>query len=149
MGGCPRRSRWVTILRRGARRWHCRRQKKKKKKKKKKKELPKQLLTPQEYLPKRRVADFKSRFSRRNVPWPERVNILTSKIILCILGNQLLGGPCEVYSSELRLKVSPTGLYTYPDLGHKAEAQQEVLDIMGQARADRAVRQCWRPWCVM
>src|SRR5689334_24876013 len=32
------------------------------------------------------------------------------------LRNQLRGRPCRVYPSGLRVKVSPTGLYTYPDL---------------------------------
>ena len=32
------------------------------------------------------------------------------------LGGKLKGGPCRTVSSDLRLKVSWTGLYTYPDL---------------------------------
>ena len=31
-------------------------------------------------------------------------------------GNQLKGGPCQVVTSDLRVKVNATGLYTYPDL---------------------------------
>ena len=31
-------------------------------------------------------------------------------------GNRLKGKPCRVYDSNLRVRVSPTGLYTYPDL---------------------------------
>lgn len=41
------------------------------------------------------------------------------KIVLNIsieLGTQFLDRPCEVYPVEMRTKVSPTGLYTYPDL---------------------------------
>lgn len=32
------------------------------------------------------------------------------------LGNQLEGGSCRVFSSDLRVKVSQTGLVTYPDV---------------------------------
>jgi Uma2 family endonuclease len=32
------------------------------------------------------------------------------------LYQQLLERPCEVYSSDMRVKVSSTGLYTYPDV---------------------------------
>lgn len=32
------------------------------------------------------------------------------------LGNQLEGRPCQVTSNDLRVKVSGTGLYTYPDV---------------------------------
>ncbi len=31
------------------------------------------------------------------------------------LGNRLRGGACRVFTSEMRVKVSETGLYTYPD----------------------------------
>jgi Uma2 family endonuclease len=29
---------------------------------------------------------------------------------------QLRGKPCELYANDMRVKVSPTGLYTYPDV---------------------------------
>jgi Uma2 family endonuclease len=32
------------------------------------------------------------------------------------LSQQLKGRPCHVYSSDLRLRVAPIGLYTYPDV---------------------------------
>jgi Uma2 family endonuclease len=32
------------------------------------------------------------------------------------LGNQLDGGPCRVYTSDLRIRVLATGLATYPDV---------------------------------
>lgn len=32
------------------------------------------------------------------------------------LGNRLRGKPCRVLPADLRVKVSPTGLYTYPDV---------------------------------
>ena len=32
------------------------------------------------------------------------------------LGNKLSGGPCRVYTSDLRVRVAATGLATYPDV---------------------------------
>jgi Uma2 family endonuclease len=32
------------------------------------------------------------------------------------LGNALKGKPCRVYNSDLRIRVAPPGLYTYPDV---------------------------------
>jgi Uma2 family endonuclease len=32
------------------------------------------------------------------------------------LGNQLRGGRCEIYTSDMRVWVGATGLYTYPDV---------------------------------
>ena len=31
-------------------------------------------------------------------------------------GNQLEGGPCRALTSDMRVKVNATGLYTYPDI---------------------------------
>ena len=35
--------------------------------------------------------------------------------LIALLGGQLRGGPCRVYTSDLRLRIRPTGLATYPD----------------------------------
>ena len=32
------------------------------------------------------------------------------------IGGQLRGGPCQSFSRDLRVRVDPTGLYTYPDV---------------------------------
>ena len=36
--------------------------------------------------------------------------------IAASLHNQFRGRPCKVYANDMRIKVSPTGLYTYPDV---------------------------------
>lgn len=36
--------------------------------------------------------------------------------IIISLGSQLKGRPCRVHTGDLRVKVNPTGLYTYPDI---------------------------------
>ena len=45
---------------------------------------------------------------------PEHARIATS--IARLLGNQLEGRPCAVFSSDLRVRVQSTGLATYPDV---------------------------------
>ena len=38
------------------------------------------------------------------------------------VGNRLKGKPCTVYTADLRLKIEPTGLFTYPDLSVVCES---------------------------
>jgi len=45
---------------------------------------------------------------------PQHVLIVTN--VAAELRNQLKKRPCTVYSTDLRVKISPTGLYTYPDV---------------------------------
>ncbi len=42
-------------------------------------------------------------------------NLITANT-LAGLHAQLRGKPCEIYPSDMRVKVSLTGLYTYPDI---------------------------------
>jgi Uma2 family endonuclease len=44
---------------------------------------------------------------------PEHAALCAALIML--LGSQLRNGPCRVYTSDLRVRVSATGLATYPD----------------------------------
>ena len=37
--------------------------------------------------------------------------------LIASLGSQLRGKPCQPFSTDLRVNVSRTGLYTYPDVG--------------------------------
>jgi Uma2 family endonuclease len=46
------------------------------------------------------------------------------------LGNRLRGGKCRVFTSELRVKVNETGLYTYPD----------VSVVCGEMQLDRRTK---------
>ena len=45
----------------------------------------------------------------------ERHNLIVGNL-LAALHTRLRGKPCRVYPSDLRVKVSATGLYAYPDL---------------------------------
>jgi Uma2 family endonuclease len=49
------------------------------------------------------------------------------------LGTQLRGRPCDVYSSDMRVKIPATGLYTYPDviaLCHDPQFEDEAMDTL-------------------
>jgi Uma2 family endonuclease len=50
------------------------------------------------------------------MPGVSREHSLIVTNLVTTLATQLFDRPYEVYSSELRLKVSATGLYTYPDV---------------------------------
>ena len=40
------------------------------------------------------------------------------------LGMQILERPCQIYGSDMRLKVEATGLQTYPDLSGLCDEPQ-------------------------
>jgi len=80
---------------------------------------PRYLLSEEEYLAKERAADFKSEFYAGEMfamaGASRKHNVITNN-----LGGELRARlrdkPCEVYTSDMRVKVTPTGLYTYPDV---------------------------------
>ncbi len=75
-------------------------------------------MTAQEYLDRERQAEFKSEFYRGEVFAMSGGSPRHSLIAANFIGEarQLLKGkPCNVYTSDLRIKVNPFGLYTYPD----------------------------------
>jgi Uma2 family endonuclease len=81
--------------------------------------VAKQKLTPAEYLAIERKAEFKSEyyagemFAMAGARFPH--NAIKDNLIV-ELGSQLRGGPCRTLSSDQRVKVPKTGLYTYPDI---------------------------------
>lgn len=79
----------------------------------------KTLLAPEEYLAIERKSEIKHEYFAGQmfamVGASRRHNLITVNIIR-ILGNQLLNRPCNVYPSDMRVKVSATGKYTYPDV---------------------------------
>lgn len=76
-------------------------------------------LTPQEYLAKERAAEFKSEFYRGEMfamaGASRRHNLIVANVIREV-GNALKSSPCEVYPSDMRVRIDKTGLYTYPDV---------------------------------
>jgi Uma2 family endonuclease len=81
--------------------------------------VPQRLLTPQEYLAIERKAEFKSEFydgemfAMAGASWE---HTFIKDNVARHAGNQLADGPCRVLTSDMRVKVDATGLYTYPDI---------------------------------
>jgi len=76
-------------------------------------------LTPEEYLALERTAEYKSEYCAGEIfamaGASERHVSLVANLMYLLVG-QLKGRPCKAYANDLRLHISPTGLYTYPDL---------------------------------
>jgi Uma2 family endonuclease len=81
--------------------------------------VPRQLLTPEQYLEIERKAQTKSEYYRGEMfamsgaSWP---HVLLTSALNAILYRQVGPRGCSVGSSDMRVLVSGTGLYTYPDL---------------------------------
>ena len=76
-------------------------------------------FTSEDYLTLERKAERKSEYFNGEIfamagASPQHVLIVTN--VVSELRGQLKTSPCIVYSIDLRLKVSATGLYTYPDV---------------------------------
>ena len=80
---------------------------------------PKSLYTPEEYLALERKAEYKSEYFAGEIfamsGASERHNLIVGNVF-AMLHIQLRKRPCRVYMSDMRVRVSPTGLYTYPDI---------------------------------
>jgi len=81
--------------------------------------VPKPKLTPAEYLAIERKAAFKSEydngemFAMAGASYPHTV--ICDNLVVA-LGNRLKGSPSRTLSHDMRVKISRTGLYTYPDV---------------------------------
>ncbi|WP_372896602.1 Uma2 family endonuclease [Stieleria sp.] len=81
--------------------------------------VPKPVLSEADYLAQERQADFKSEFYRGEVfamaGASRRHNLIVGNAVTAFnLG--LRDSDCQVYPSDMRVKVSATGLVTYPDV---------------------------------
>lgn len=76
-------------------------------------------ITPEEYLAIERRSETKNEYYAGEVfamvGASKRHNLIAANLIR-ILGNQLLDKRCNVYPSDMRVRVSATGTYTYPDV---------------------------------
>ena len=94
------------------------------------------LLTPEQYLARERESDFRSEYLAGDM-FAMAVarfqhNLIASNLAFQ-LRRQLDGGPCKVLSSDQRVKVSATGLYTYPDVlvvCETPEFEDRLLDTL-------------------
>jgi Uma2 family endonuclease len=75
--------------------------------------------TPAEYLARERAAEYKSEYVNgyivAMVGASRAHNVITANIGAGLHG-QLKERPCEVYIGDMRVKVSATGTYRYPDV---------------------------------
>ena len=75
--------------------------------------------SPAEYLALEREAPYKSEYINGQIyamaGASRRHNIIEGNIYR-LIGQHFVGRPCEAYVTEVRVKVSPTGMYTYPDV---------------------------------
>ena len=80
---------------------------------------PKTLLTQEQYLEIERKAEHKSEYFQGEMfamPGASRPHNLVAGNVIGELRGQLRRSPCEVYPSDMRVLVTATGLYTYPDV---------------------------------
>src|SRR5215813_9649724 len=80
---------------------------------------PKSSFTAEEYLELERKAERKSEYLKGEIfamggASPRHVLIVTN--VVSELRSQLKDRPCSVFSTDLRVRTSPEGLYTYPDV---------------------------------
>jgi Uma2 family endonuclease len=90
-------------------------------------------LTPEEYLAIERAAERKSEYYDGRMflmSGASEAHVLITMNASWELNTQLLDRPCRVYASDLRLKVSEVGLYTYPD----------VMVVCGESRLEDSRR---------
>src|SRR5882672_4838470 len=76
-------------------------------------------VSPEEYLRRERQAEYKSEYLNGEIfamTGASRKHNLIAVNIATSLNAQLRGSKCEVYASDMRVKVTATGLYTYPDV---------------------------------
>lgn len=74
--------------------------------------------SPQEYLALERAAEHRSEFYRGEIfamAGSSRQHDRVCFNLTAELQRALKGSPCEGFTGNMRVRVSPTGLYTYPD----------------------------------
>jgi Uma2 family endonuclease len=78
-----------------------------------------QFITAADYLALERQAEIKSEYLNGCIYAMSGASHEHNTIVFNLarrIGNQLDGKPCRGYVNDMRVKVSPTGLYTYPDV---------------------------------
>lgn len=80
---------------------------------------PKQRLSPEEYLARERVAEVKSEYLAGEtflMSGASRKHGLVTLNIAASLHGQLRDRPCEIFAADMRVEVTTTELFTYPDV---------------------------------
>lgn len=80
---------------------------------------PKTFLTPEQYLDIERKAEYKSEYYRGEMFAMAGASLAHNTLVANLIGEfhgKLRAGPCRVLPSDMRVRVTSTGLYTYPDV---------------------------------
>ena len=94
------------------------------------------LITPVEYLALERKSEFRSEYIAGRMfamSGASRRHGLIAGNLFGEIWSSLRGKGCEVHINDLRVKVSPTGMYTYPDivaLCGEPQLEDEHLDTL-------------------
>jgi Uma2 family endonuclease len=98
--------------------------------------VPTKLLTAEEYLARERAAEFKSEFYRGEMfamaGANKRHNLICTSLAASLLAPARAKG-CNVFGSDMRVKVADTSLYTYPDVSiacGKLEFNDDHEDVL-------------------
>jgi len=88
---------------------------------------PKIVMTPEEYLVAERCSEIKNEYFDGEVSAiagaSRKHNIILTNVVR-ILGNTLLGRPCNIYSSDMKVKIEKLMKYSYPDIVISCEEEQ-------------------------
>jgi Uma2 family endonuclease len=80
---------------------------------------PKARFTPDEYLERERQSPARSEYFDGEIfamgGATRRHNLIVANLVREI-GRQIAGRPCELYATDMKVEVSATGLFTYPDV---------------------------------
>lgn len=89
--------------------------------------LPKNFVTPEAYLDMDRQAATKSEYCDGQIiafaGASKSHNLIVANLVAGLHG-QLLHRPCNVYPSDMRVQISQTGMYAYPDVVVTCGAEQ-------------------------
>ena len=81
--------------------------------------LAEQVITADQYLLDERQADSRREYVNGRVyamAGGSRAHSLIAGNFLRIVGNQLVGRPCEVYNSDMKVRIEKANVFRYPDL---------------------------------
>lgn len=92
----------------------------------------KRLLNPAEYLEQERAAPFRSEYFRGEVFAMAGASFEHTLVKDNFAGetrNSLRDGPCRVLTSDMRVHIPATGLYTYPDIAIVCDEPKFADDV--------------------
>ena len=81
--------------------------------------MPEQLYTPEEYLKRERMADYKSEYFAGEIiamAGAKRKHNLIAGNIFAFLNTQLREAPCEVYTNDMKVQADKARQFSYPDV---------------------------------